>query len=166
MGETSKTYSIAELTERGGVSRRTVRYYVTRGLLPAPTGTGRGKHYTQEHLDTLIRIRTWQEAGVPLAEIQERLQALPQGEPAPGTREVPDPLASPGPASSPAPRMDQVDRVPWIRVSLEPGIELHFASDRGLSDLTIARIAQRVRDMLPRTADASHTARDKGENHE
>ena len=63
-------YGISELATLGEVSRRTVRYYVQRGLIPAPTGTGRGKHYTPEHLERLIRVRTWQEEGVSLAEIE------------------------------------------------------------------------------------------------
>ena len=59
------SYSIGELAALGGVSRRTVRYYVQRGLLQAPTGLGRGRHYTQRHLDTLIRIRKLQESVLP-----------------------------------------------------------------------------------------------------
>ena len=37
-------YNIDELADLGGVSRRTVRYYVQEGLLPAPLGVGRGRH--------------------------------------------------------------------------------------------------------------------------
>src|SRR5207244_8364421 len=71
-------YGIAELAERGGVTRRTVRYYVQRGLLPTPLGTGRGPHYTQAHLERLIHIRQLQETGVPLAEIIAQLDGVPQ----------------------------------------------------------------------------------------
>ena len=46
-------YGIQELADLGGVTRRTVRYYVRLGLLPPPLGTGRGKHYSQEHVDEL-----------------------------------------------------------------------------------------------------------------
>jgi len=35
-------YSVGELADLGGVSRRTVRYYVQEGLLPTPLGVGRG----------------------------------------------------------------------------------------------------------------------------
>src|SRR5437660_10607797 len=73
-----RCYGIAELAERGGVTRRTVRYYVQRGLLPTPLGTGRGPHYTSAHLERLIHIRKLQEAGVPLAEITARLDGVPQ----------------------------------------------------------------------------------------
>lgn len=71
-GETP-VYGIEDLAERAGVSRRTVRYYVQRGLLPTPTGVGRGKHYTEAHLTRLVRVRELQEAGVSLADIGARL---------------------------------------------------------------------------------------------
>src|SRR5215813_15543513 len=73
-----RCYGIAELAERGGVTRRTVRYYVQRGLLPTPLGTGRGPHYTPAHLQRLIHIRQLQETGVPLAEVAARLDGVPQ----------------------------------------------------------------------------------------
>ena len=62
-------YGIDELANRAGVSRRTVRFYVQRGLLHAPRGLGRGRHYTEQHLQRLIRIRTLQEQGVALGAI-------------------------------------------------------------------------------------------------
>jgi len=34
----TKRFSVGELAELGGVSRRTVRYYVQEGLIPAPLG--------------------------------------------------------------------------------------------------------------------------------
>ena len=72
-----RCYGIKELAELGGVTRRTVRYYVQRGLLPTPLGTGRGPHYTPAHLERLIQIRQLQETGVPLAEIAARLDGGP-----------------------------------------------------------------------------------------
>ena len=74
MGEPEPLLSIDELADRAEVSRRTVRFYVQRGLLPAPRGLGRGRHYDASHLHALMRIRAWQEAGVPLAVIARRLQ--------------------------------------------------------------------------------------------
>src|SRR5215510_9525304 len=80
-----RRYGIEELAELGGVTRRTVRYYVQRGLLPMPLGTGRGPHYTPAHLQRLIHIRKLQEAGVPLVEIAARLNGtLPTLVSAPG----------------------------------------------------------------------------------
>ena len=80
MDDASPLYGIDELAERAGVSRRTVRYYVQQGLLAAPRGFGRGKHYTAAHLETLIRIRTMQEGGTPLALIAKVLGDKARGE--------------------------------------------------------------------------------------
>ena len=114
MAEPVCPYGVEDLAERAGVSRRTVRYYVQRGLLPAPLGFGRGKHYTEEHLATLVRIRELQEAGVALTEIDRRLQG----------RE---------PASSSAPAASQST---WTRVLLATGVELHLQGRRLTADQT------------------------------
>ncbi len=99
MKQEKKTYTIKELAAAGGVSRRTVRYYVTRGLIPPPTGTGRGPHYTEQHLRSLRWVKEQQENGTALAEI---LAGLERGE-GPHTPELPTP--SPEPVSSPVPAL-------------------------------------------------------------
>ena len=76
-------YNIDELADLGGVSRRTVRYYVQEGLLPAPLGVGRGRHYGRPHLDRLLEVKAWQEAGLSLVEIRA-------GRPAPRRRRKAD----------------------------------------------------------------------------
>ncbi|MCC7140758.1 MAG: MerR family transcriptional regulator [Candidatus Eisenbacteria bacterium] len=65
-----RTYSIQELVQASGVPRRTVRYYVQLGLIPAPEGAGRGHYYRDEHLRRLIRLREWQDQGRSLEEIR------------------------------------------------------------------------------------------------
>ena len=70
------TYDLAELSERAGVSQRTVRYYIQQGLLPAPETRGPGAHYGPEHLDRLRLIRRLQREHLPLAEIRRRLEPL------------------------------------------------------------------------------------------
>ena len=91
-------YAIGDLADLGGVSRRTVRYYVQEGLLPTPFGVGRGNHYGPEHLNQLLRVKALQEAGRTLDEIRrtlnghevaqvEALRAAPSDERAPVARE-------------------------------------------------------------------------------
>lgn len=41
----SEQYRIGELAEKAGVTKRTIHYYMGRGLLPAPQGTGLGTTY-------------------------------------------------------------------------------------------------------------------------
>ena len=71
-------YAIGDLADLGGVSRRTVRYYVQEGLLPAPLGVGRGNHYGREHLDRLLQVKALQEAGRSLDEIRRVLDGSPR----------------------------------------------------------------------------------------
>ena len=66
-------YSLSELAALAGATRRTVRYYISQGLLPAPEGTGRGARYGDEHLARLRLIRKLQARHLPLAEIRSRL---------------------------------------------------------------------------------------------
>ena len=56
-----------------GVPRRTVRYYVQIGLLPAPEGAGRGHYYLPAHLERLVRIRDLRQQGRSLDEIRDLL---------------------------------------------------------------------------------------------
>jgi DNA-binding transcriptional MerR regulator len=100
-------YAIGDLAELGGVSRRTVRYYVQEGLLPAPLGLGRGNHYGQEHLDRLLHVKALQEAGHSLDDIKQTLA----GPAAAAARAVPHALP--------------VERTLWRRLTLAPGVELH-----------------------------------------
>lgn len=67
---------IEELADRTGVSVRTVRYYISQGLLPGPGTRGKGTVYGDEHLARLRLIRRLSEQHVPLAEQRERLAAL------------------------------------------------------------------------------------------
>ena len=70
-------YTLSELATLGGVSTRTVRYYIAQGLLPAPVGQGPAARYTEAHLDRLRLIRKLQAAHLPLAEIRRQLASLP-----------------------------------------------------------------------------------------
>ncbi len=127
------TYSIGELADLAGVSRRTVRYYIQRGLLPAPDGAGRGSRYTQRHLDALIEIRRLQESGIPLPEIAARLEGQPWPEP--------EPLPIAGSLSV------------WTRIPLADGVELHL-SGRHLDGDTIRALAEALQPLLnPQGAD-------------
>lgn len=119
---TGRRYGIAELATLGGVSRRTVRYYVQRGLISPPTGTGRGSHYTDTHLNELVRVRTWQEQGVSLAEIEGRLAG---DEPRPDEPDI-------------SPARPQV----WTRVVLADGVELCVRANSGVSPGKLQRVAR------------------------
>jgi len=112
-------YGIEDLAVLGGVSRRTVRYYVQQGLLPSPLGLGRGRHYGPAHLARLQAVKALQERGLSLDEVRAELDR------GPARRRV----AAAAVASAPeAP----VARSAWRRVELAPGVELHVQADRAL----------------------------------
>ncbi len=144
-GETPR-YSIGELADLGGVSRRTVRYYVQRGLLATPTGLGRGRHYTQRHLDDLIRVRRLQEAGHPLAEITARLA---DSFPEPGLPQAAqEPAAAGGAGAATAPPADRARTSSWTRIEIADGVELHLRDARPGSRQVLS-LGEAIRKILP-----------------
>jgi DNA-binding transcriptional MerR regulator len=70
--------TISQLAAYAGVTVRAVRHYHQIGLLPEPARDGSGyRTYDAADVVRLIRIRTLAEAGVPLARVQELLDASP-----------------------------------------------------------------------------------------
>lgn len=138
-------YKLEQLAERAGVSPRTVRYYVQRGLLPAPEFRGRDTAYTGEHLVRLQAIRRLQERFLPLDTIQERLAQCPTDEVAriasgEVTIEVEGPREEPDTGTVETEVAEGGLR--WSRWVLGPGLELHLADD---ADDTVKALAARVR---------------------
>jgi DNA-binding transcriptional MerR regulator len=108
------SYSIDELSTLAGVTPRTVRYYISQGLLERPEGEKRGSHYLPRHLEQLLLIRRWTDAGLSLERIGELIAGAPEDPPRravpPGSVEV------------------------WSRVTVADGIEVQLEPGRaGLS---------------------------------
>ena len=132
------TYSVGELAELGGVTRRTVRYYVQEGLLSAPTGVGRGRHYRREHLDQLLKLRAMQERGLTLDEIRQSLT---------GSERARGMVAAEAVPAGSLPRM--VPRASWTRLEIAPGLELNVSSDRRLPPPgKLAEITAAIRELF------------------
>jgi DNA-binding transcriptional MerR regulator len=103
-------YSIDELSTLAGVTPRTVRYYIAQGLLDRPEGEKRGAHYLRRHLEQLLLIRRWTDAGLSL----ERVRDLQAGAP----EDPPRRPASPGSVEV------------WSRVTVADGLEVHLEPGR------------------------------------
>ena len=73
MKEKTHLFTLGELANLVNLPRRTVRYYIQIGLLDRPEGMGRGAYYTARHLEQLMDIRKWQQAGLSLQRIRELL---------------------------------------------------------------------------------------------
>ncbi|WNG21824.1 MerR family transcriptional regulator [Cystobacter fuscus] len=155
--KTSREWKLSELAEAVGVTPRTVRYYVQRGLLPAPPFKGPDTVYGEEHLLRLKAIRVLQARFLPLDAIQvelarltpEALQALAEAEPSappPVPGAVPPPaVPAPAPVSPPESAPPSAAPTNWRRWELAPGLELHLADT---ADAKTRALAEHLRALL------------------
>jgi DNA-binding transcriptional MerR regulator len=73
------TYKIDELAQLSGIPSRTIRFYNTQGLLPAPLMRGRIAYYSQDHLLALNVIKELKEQqNLPLEVIKQLLEIRAQ----------------------------------------------------------------------------------------
>jgi DNA-binding transcriptional MerR regulator len=117
----TREFKLEELAKAAGVSARTVRYYVQRGLLPAPVFRAKDTAYDDSHLVRLRAIRKLQDAHLPLEAIATELARRSLAELAT--------LADKGlvPGRTRAPRTNAGETV--TRFALAPGVELLISSD-------------------------------------
>lgn len=145
-----RKYSIAEISEMTGLSRRTIRYYLQRGLIPSPLGAGRGRYYTEDHLAHLRKIIDLQSRGMFLDEIARQINENSGHKPwIPErvlSRKEQRPLnamdlSGPSPDSSgtypdlaePTMLVDKTAvKETWIKVPLADGVELSIRKDRAM----------------------------------
>jgi len=143
-GRDSARYDLDQLASLAGVTPRTVRFYIAQGLLPRPHGEKRGAHYVQHHLEQLLQVRRWADAGLSLERIRELLAGAP-----------PDP----------PPRGARAGSVEvWSRVTVADGLEVHIEPGRaGLSPQQLRRFVRGLTDLYrgvrasPADDDASPT---------
>ncbi len=124
--------SISELAEAANLSRRAIRFYVQRGLLPPPLGRGRGRHYDRTHLQRLQRIAELQAAGHSLEAVKRILETGIEPPPTEDWR---------------PPRIrTRVASELWVRVPVSAGIELHYDATAHRPDPgELARLRQTIR---------------------
>jgi DNA-binding transcriptional MerR regulator len=73
-------YTLDVLAQLADTTPRTIRYYVSQGLLPAPEFAGPGTRYDDRHLALIRAIKRMQADHLPLAAIRERLRGLTENE--------------------------------------------------------------------------------------
>jgi len=95
-------FTLDELCALTTLGKRTVRYYIQIGLLDRPEGETRAARYSQHHLETLLKIRRWSEAGLSLERIRELLAG--------------------GDAPPPPRRHGEIEV--WSRMALADGVEV------------------------------------------
>lgn len=65
----TKEWTLRELAAESGVPERTIRFYISKGILGPPLRGGRGAAYGPDHLTRLKEIRGLQSKGLMLADI-------------------------------------------------------------------------------------------------
>jgi len=70
----STTFTMDKLVKASSISARTIRFYISLGLLAGPVGQGRTASYTKDHLDVLKDIQTLKAQGKSLDEIRRILE--------------------------------------------------------------------------------------------
>ena len=66
-----KKFTIEEICALVDMNKRKVRFYIQKGLVDRPEGIGKGAFYTRRHLEQLLAVRKWKDAGLTLERIQE-----------------------------------------------------------------------------------------------
>jgi len=138
-GVSDETYKLDELARAAGTSPRTVRYYVQRGLLPAPAFRGKDTAYGREHLVRLRAIRRLQDAFFPLDAIAVELDRRPlddieriaDGKELPlqvGVEVAAPPAVLPAKRPIPTASPSTSGRL-FRRYEVAPGVELSIADD-------------------------------------
>ena len=117
--------SLDDLASLTGVTARTVRFYIQQGLVSRPEGAKRGAFYVQRHVEQLLMIRRWTDAGLSLDRIRELVAGAP---------------------ADPPPRAVKAGSVEvWSRVTLADGIEIHLEPGRaGLSPEQVRALVRAV----------------------
>ncbi|HZA13605.1 MAG TPA: MerR family transcriptional regulator [Myxococcaceae bacterium] len=156
---TKREWKLAELADACGVSARTVRYYVQRGLLPAPVFKGRDTVYGEEHRARLLAIKSLQEKYLPLDAIEVELKRRTPDELAELARGTTSASAAapivpqrPPATISPTFRASPRAGTTYERVELAPGLEMHLSDD---ADPDVRQLAERIRRLSRRTSGGS-----------
>jgi DNA-binding transcriptional MerR regulator len=78
-GDRSEEFTLDELAAHTGVSGRTIRYYQSKGTLPAPERRGRVAVYSALHVQRLELIADLQARGLRLDAIRDLLREMEHG---------------------------------------------------------------------------------------
>lgn len=108
----SKKYTIEDLIELTGYSRRTIRFYIQEKIIEPPAGRGRGGFYFDSHLTALKKIKELQDKGLKLEAIKNMLNET--------SRDI---------YLSESIAQKKVNRQSWAKYEITDGIELNIRKD-------------------------------------
>lgn len=69
--KTLKQYSMKELSALVDMTARNIRFYIQQCVVDKPEGINKGAYYTDKHLQQLLTVKKYKEAGVSLERIAQ-----------------------------------------------------------------------------------------------
>ena len=127
-----RTFTLDELCVLVEMNKRKVRFYIQKGLIDRPDGSGKGAFYTYHHLEQLLIIRKWKDAGLSLERIQGLLGDVRQN------------TQSSTPVPPPRTRKPGSIEV-WSHLFIADGVELHIEPQRsGLTPEQVRALCQTI----------------------
>lgn len=136
---TEPSYTAEQFAAKHGITRRTLRYYLAKRILPAPEPRGGSTRYGALQDAVVSAIRVLSQRGMTLDEIRKRLRGLSLAQIRALVPPPPAELPELGDASAIAAPVGD----PWSRVLLVPGLELHVAAS---APPAVRRLAGQIRD--------------------
>lgn len=109
-------YKVSELASKAGVTKRTIHYYISKGLLMPPKGSGINSLYDDSHLNRILLIKQLQAEFLPLNKIRERIL------------DSPDEIAKNQVVEQAIPK-DIIDSRIYIRENVCDIFELHYSKE-------------------------------------
>ncbi len=134
---------------RAAPSARSVRFYVSSGLMDRPEGTGTAATYNYRHLLQLLSIKIRQREGQSLESIKSEMKDI-TGDAL--ERKIATSLAPAlGAGADTTAKRDDDESYSWKRIPVADGIELHVRSDSPASrDEAVIAIREAARAALGR----------------
>ena len=110
-------YKVSKLAEKAGVTKRTIHYYISKGLLLPPEGTGINSLYNDEHLERILLIKKLQAEYMPLNKIREYILENPKEKVRKSAKEVK------------AKVINKEEREVYIRENICDIFEIHYSKE-------------------------------------
>ena len=112
-------YKVSELAEKAGVTKRTIHYYISKGLLLPPEGSGVNSLYNDGHLERILLIKKLQSEYMPLNKIREYILENPTEKVQKETKEIKTKMVR-----------DERQKV-YIRENICDIFEIHYSEENG-----------------------------------
>jgi DNA-binding transcriptional MerR regulator len=140
--KTKKRYTLNELSALVDINARTIRFYIQQGVVDKPHGLNKGAYYTENHLQQLITVKKYKDAGVSLERITQIIHEEKGGQ-------VIDYKIKPG-------KIEVVSRI-----HLMDGLELTINPERsGLTQQNIRQLSRGILEIIE-TLKEQNTTKEK-----